>query len=270
MLVMANAPRLLPDRPTMFRARLVERTWHRPSFRRVRVEGPTLTEFDWQGGDHWFRFFVPTHAEQDFDLPSTAGGGSAWWPAYGQIPTSKRPHLSNYTVADFDRAAGSMLIDVVMHRHGDHWGGAVARWADEAAEGSEVGILDQGCLFNPPADTDAFVIVADETGWPGVRGILRGLTPEARGLVVVELPCEADHEDVEVPAGVRVERLVRAGDEAVSGAAALERLTELADPTPLGYGYAVGEQALATGARRLLHRREIPKQRIFFSGFWRR
>lgn len=269
---MSELPRLMPSDPRMSRATVLRTTRTSPSFQRVTVGGPDLDGFDWQGHDHWFRLFVPATPGAALVLPEVEG--RAWWQAYLAIAEEQRPHCSNYTVADLRRTGTGTEIDldVVLHVDGaGHLAGRVARWAVGATPGSPVALLDQGPMFDPPAGTRRVHLAADESGLPGVRGILRSLAPTAVGTAVLEVPTDddVDHRLVH-PAGVEVTWVSRGGHHGRPGAGALEVLESRTGPVdPRDYAFVVGESSLATGGRRHLRRLGLPASRITFSGFYK-
>jgi NADPH-dependent ferric siderophore reductase len=262
-------PRLMPRDPEMFRAKVARTARLSQSFQRVTVTGPELDGFNWAGFDHWFRLFLPP-ADQALALPRVEG--RAWWRSYQSIPKARRPHCSNYTVADCRRGPqGTELdIDVVLHwnQAGEPAGG-VAAWAVAAEPGSELGILDQGIMFDPPPDTVAVRLAADATGLPAVRGILRSLGEDAVGDAVVEVPDAGDIVELEAPAGVKTEWVTPAAAHSWPGQAALAWLENAPAIDPAGYAFVVGESGLATGGRRALRRQGLAKSRITFKGFWK-
>ena len=166
------------------------------------------------------------------------------------------------------RAPGPFDIDVVLHWHDGELGGAVAAWAAGARPGSEVGLLDQGAIFDPPQDVTELYLACDETGLPGVRGVLRDLPADAVGRALLEIPTEADAGAIDAPEGVRVEWLVRGDGERPVGQFALTELQAL-QPDPDGYAYVVGESGLATGGRKAMKKAGLPTSRISFTGYWR-
>lgn len=262
---MGRYPRLMPTNPQLFTAAVVHTERISPSFQRVTVAGPELAGFHWQGLDHWFRLFLPL-AGVPLHLPKVSG--RSWYPSYLLIPGPERPRCSNYTVAGFRRTTdgGELDIDVVLH--GDELEGTVAAWAATAEVGSPVGLLDQGVLFDPPEDATEVVLACDETGLPGVRGILRDLDAAATGTAVLEVPTAADAVPIAAPPGVSLTWLPRTDPHAVPGRlalAAVERLT----PRPDAYAFVVGESGLATGGRRALKKAGLAASRITFSGFWK-
>lgn len=241
------------------------------SFQRVTVAGPELLEFPDRGFDQWFRLFLPPSPGTELSLPAVKG--RAWYTSYLKIPKGRRPTCSNYTVAGF-RIVGDQAeldIDVVLHWDGaGQPGGAVARWASTAQEGSPMGLLEQGLLFDPPPDTTEVLLAADATALPGVRGILRDLPPETAGRALIEVPSADDIGQLAAPEGVSVTWLTAASPDAVPGAAALAHLSAEPPPPPDAYAFVAGESALAAGARRHLQRAGLPKSRITFKGFWKR
>lgn len=273
---MARYPRLMPTAPGLFTASVARTERLSPSFQRVTLQGSDLAAFEWLGLDHWFRLFLPPYPGAPLHLPKV--NGRSWYRSYLMIPTAERPHCSNYTVADFRPAdgAGELDIDVVLHWHDGALGGAVAEWAVSAQVGSPVGFLDQGVMFDPPHDASEFYLAADETGIPGLRGILRGLGAEASGAAFLEVPTAEDAAQLAsvvggtepVPAGVTVHWLPREDAAARPGQAALAELAKVA-PSPDAYAFVVGESGLATDGRRALKRAGLPTSRITFSGFWK-
>lgn len=191
-------------------------------------------------------------------------------------------------------------IDFVLHRgeSGELEGGA-AIWACAARPGDALGLLDQGVLFNAPDDATEIHLVADETGLPGTEGIVRSLHRASVGSVIQEVPTRADVRPLDAPDGVEVTWVVRdeldarelgalgfgsralGGDDAhgrgaggaggaAPGEGALAALLSRSAADPRAYAYVVGESALATGGRRHLHAAGLPKNRITFSGYWKR
>ena len=266
---MAKTPRLLPDDPRLFRAHVLRSRRTSPSMQRVTVTGDDLHEFRYLGFDHWFRLFVQRPDQAAFRMPDL--DGRKWWPTFLAIPEDVRPHCANYTVAAFRPEVAEMDIDFVVHT--DHRGepdGRAALWACGARPGDELALLDQGCIFDCPADTTEVVIAAEETGLPGVVGIAASLPRDTVGRIIQEVPTAADVRELDAPAGVAVTWIVREHTEHhVPGRAALAELQRHVPGDDRGYAFVVGESTLATEGRRHLHRAGLPKSRITFSGFWK-
>ncbi|MFJ3820644.1 siderophore-interacting protein [Streptomyces nodosus] len=115
-------------------------------------------------------------------------------------------------------------------------------------------------------------IVADETGLPATANILASLPDGVTGDVVLEIPDDADRQELAAPAGVDVTWLARAGHEQTPGRLALAAALDLsARPGRSGpwFGFTVGERALASGVRRHWIAGGQPKDRLMFCGYWR-
>lgn len=268
-----DAPRTMPLKPQLLTASVVASRRRSRSFQTVTVSGPELARFEYAGLDHWFRLFLPPRPGVPLVLPQVVG--RTWWQPYLAIPEDDRPHCSNYTVADFRPSPDGVLapeldLDVVLHHDGaGRLCGAVAVWAAAARPGDRMALLDQGPLFDPPADAGELVLVGDETGLPGLRGIVRDLPAEAVGRVVVEVPHADDVAFWPAPAGVSVTWVPRRSASEVPGRRALEALCRGRAPRRDAYAMVVGESALAAGGRRWLVSQGLAKERILFSGFWR-
>ncbi|MFD5628225.1 MULTISPECIES: siderophore-interacting protein [unclassified Streptomyces] len=260
--------RLMPKHPTLFRGAVVRSVRFSPSMQRVTVSGADFADFPWRGYDHWFRLFLRLPHQDGFALPQLEG--SKWWEPYLAIPEDVRPYCANYTVADFRPETAELDIDFVVHcgPAGEPEGNA-AIWACAARPGDPMALLDQGLIFDCPADASEVLVVADESGLPATAGILRSLPRDTVGHVIQEIPVAGDRRRLDAPDGVRVTWVVRDDAHAVPGAAALEELRRRHEVDASGYAFVVGESTLATEGRRHLHRTGLPKDRITFSGFWK-
>ncbi|WP_144763043.1 siderophore-interacting protein [Curtobacterium sp. 9128] len=270
---MAKNPRLLPSDPRLFHAQVLRTERVTPSMHRVTVTGDDLDDFGYLGFDHWFRLFTQRPDQDVFRMPEL--DGRKWWPTYLAVPEAIRPHCANYTVAAFRPATATtpaeLDVDFVVHTAADgSLEGRAAVWACSAQPGQRLALLDQGCIFDCPEDASEVLVVAEETGLPGVVGIAASLPRDAVGRIIQEVPVAADVRELDAPAGVRVTWLVRDDPRAVPGAAALEELRRHVPSDEHAYAFVVGESTLATEGRRHLHRAGLPKSRITFSGFWKR
>lgn len=240
-----------------------------PNVRRITVGGPQLAPMPSLGYDQWFRLFLPNGSGQtSFALPSQLG--LIGYLQYKRMPEAVRPVLRNYTVREFRPAQLELDIDVVVHgAPDDPHSGVANRWAQLAQPGETVALLDQGTGYAFADDTTEHLIVGDETGMPGILGILRDLPRDARGLAVIEVPDAADVQPVDAPSGIEVRWLARANAER-PGTPALAVVRGWAPEHPeTTTAYIVGERELPTSARRHLVSLGVPKSRITFVGFWR-
>lgn len=233
-----------------------------PHMMRVTLGGDDLARYVFRGFDQWMRLAIPVDESRFDNLPERFGIGG--YLRYLTLPRGTRPVIRNYTARAFRPEALELDIDFIVH--GDE--GVAAPWAVAAEPGAEIAFIDQGCGWDP-VPAEALLIVADETGLPAAAGILRDLPRDAVGHALIELFDDADRQPLEAPPGVTVHWRTRAlGAE--PGSAVLPSLRSLELPAST-YAFAVGESAVATGARRhLVGDRGLPKANVTFCGYWKR
>jgi len=188
-------------------------------------------------------------------------------------PKSRRPWVRAYTLRKARPDVGEVDIDFVIH--GDEKGsiGPAARFALDARPGDRVGFLDQGVGFTPDHPHDWTLLIGDETALPAIAGICRSLPETARGVAIIEIPTAEDQQELAAPAGMHVTWIPRDGSphqHGRSGELALRALTAATLPDGAVHAHAIGESALATGARRhLVQERGVSKRHVDFVGYWR-
>lgn len=273
---MARSSRLTkPSAQPLLRLEVVRTERLAPHWMRITLGGGDIAHFSPMGYDQWFRLFLPHRSD-------SAGTGLERIPAkansilgylsYLRIPEGIRPVMRNYSVRAY-RASGpsggaELDVDFVLHGSGPTAGPA-SRWAETAAVGESVVIIDEGIGFAPERGVDRVLLVGDETAAPALAGICASLPAAATGTVVVEAPSADDVLTFEAPVGVDVTWLVR--DAAASpGTPALEAVRALGAPTADTHVFVAGEQSLPVAARRHLVGLGHPKDRISFVGYWRR
>lgn len=245
-----------------------------PHWIRITLGAGEIDRFAPLGFDQWFRLFLPHSGEGGDEalarIPAKANKIFGYL-KYLRIPDGVRPVMRNYTVRAF-RAAGpsggaEIDVDFVLHGSGPTAGPA-SRWAEAAAPGESVVVIDEGLGFNPANGVEKVLLVADETGAPAVAGICASVPPSATGLAIIEAPSADDILPFDAPAGIEVRWLVRDAS-AKPGSLALAALEELAAPASDTHAFIVGEQSLPTAARRHLVAQGLGKDRISFVGYWR-
>ncbi|MFC4244028.1 siderophore-interacting protein [Gryllotalpicola reticulitermitis] len=224
-------------------------------------------DFEYQGFDQWFRLFLP-RADGRLVLPD--GPAEGWYSRWLGMDESVRPEVRNYTIRDARSDGGRWLLDVdfVIHRSASGTvDGTAAGWAVGATVGDEVGLLDQGRIFNVPAGEHPITVIADESGLPGVEGIARALGDRAaRYLIEVTDAADIRTLSPSVP-DADVEWLVRP-HRAPAGSLAIAAFDDAAIDAS-SYLYAVGEAKLALAARRAGRAAGVDDRRIDFCAYWR-
>ncbi|WP_172167227.1 siderophore-interacting protein [Pseudonocardia broussonetiae] len=259
-----------PEVAETLRLQVLRRTEVSPHMARVTLGGGDVDRFRSMGFDQWFRLFIPVSDDSLDHVPPVFTRIA--WAKLLAAPKASRPVVRNYTVRAH-RALGTdgpeIDVDVVLHGEGDD-AGPGSTWARTCAPGDPVAILDEGIGFvPPPATAGRTVLVADESGLPAAAGILASLPADAEGLALLEVPAEADRQDLAPPPGVEVRWIVRTDPHDVPGRAAAALAQAQALPDGPFYGWTVGEQALPTGVRRHWVRTGVPKDHIMFCGYWK-
>lgn len=237
-----------------------------PGFRRVTVQSTGdgfEEEFEHFGHDHWFRVFF-ADIGQPLDLPF--GPADGWYGRLLAMPEATRPAVRNYTVREARRAGDRWQLDLDFVQHRGASGqveGAGARWAQRCRVGERVGLLDQGRIFDADDHDGPVLVLADESGLPGVEGIARTLE-HREATYLLEVPHAADRR--ELPAA-DVRWAVREGGRS-AGAALLDALRTLR-VNPATYVYVVGEAAFTLAVRSHCLDAGVPKSRIDFCAYWR-
>ena len=244
------------------------------SFVRVTIgdDGDSAVDFTPVGYDQWLRLFLPTVECDSAELPH--GDAEGWYSRWLSMPEDTRPCIRNYTVRDARMTAVGWEIDVdfVVHRSpvSGEVEGVAANWALNAQPGDPLGMLDQGRIFAPEDASGQVVIASDESGLPGVEGILRSLAPDTHAIVVLEVPHADDIRPLESAATVDIEWVIREHTDAhsLAGTLALARLHQLSLDVR-GYVYAVGEASFVLAARKRAQLAGLPKKAIDFCAYWR-
>lgn len=286
-----------------FRVRVTRIADITPSFRRFTFGGEDLDQYGDPGFDQRVKIVFPT-SEQTLDAMPR---GNDWYARWRMLPEERRLPFRTYTTRAVRHAAREVDIDMVAH---DVLGPA-SDWVARADVGDEVLILapttplravSLGIGFLPPADTSQHLLVGDETAAPAIAVILEQLPPEARGVVVAELPDEAD--DVYLPRHPGFRYAVASRGSDARGAhllsAATAAATELVHEARSGkvkeidvdtdivwevprtrrggavlkraplYAWLAGEAgAITTLRRRLVAELGIDRRAVAFMGYWR-
>ncbi|QGN31879.1 siderophore-interacting protein [Microlunatus sp. Gsoil 973] len=235
-------------------------------FRRITVGNDDAgfgEHFSYLGFDQWLRLFLPNSAGI---LEPPYGDLDGWYSRWLSGEESRRCVIRNYTIRDARQNGDrwELDIDFVLHNGpGGEIEGVAARWAQEARPGDRIGVLDQGRFFDADDHHGPIMIIADETGVPGVEGIARSLAGR-RASYLLEVPHADDRRDLaadDVTWAVRDPHLM-------PGATLLPAVRELSiDNT--SYVYVVGEASFMLTVRNLAKAAGVPKDKIDFCAYWR-
>ncbi len=179
----------------------------------------------------------------------------------------RRPVRRRYTIREFDPARLLLTIDVVLH--GD---GPGERWVRSAKPGDRIeGIGPRGKVF-PSPEAEWHLFMGDESALPAILAMTESLPGDADATLVLEVPEDADEQEVLAAARTRVSWLHRlghsAGDPAASALVAEAAEVEL--PPGRGHAYLLGEASVVLALRERLAARGMPQDQMSPKAYWGR
>ncbi|WP_042543248.1 siderophore-interacting protein [Leucobacter komagatae] len=231
----------------------------------IRISFEAVGDWRWHvdgRGDERIDIAIPrpgaTQAELDvFNLPE-----------YGRGWVGEEPPWRHYTVRAVHDGGRRIDIDFVVHE-----GGIASSWAERAEPGHVIGVFGAddrhtSSYYGAPADAGFQLLVADATGLPGLGRILEGLQAGSRAVAIIEVPDEADIQELQSPADVSyVWRTGTGNGNAPSVLAAeVEKITAPDEPW---YAWVACEAATSRAIRRDLRTRlGLARDRHHAIGYW--
>lgn len=178
--------------------------------------------------------------------------GRVHWP-YGQ--GVKREYTISETSED------RLSIDFFIHE-----GGVAAAWAVNATAGDELWVSGPKSDTEVPSSTTFHVLLGDETALPAIERRLRELSPDARGVVAIEIGDVADRRELIHPETLNVTWLQRAAHPSHQLA---DFLTTVELPDSGVYLWAAGEKAAMKPIRIWARAHGFDRSNCNISGYWR-
>jgi NADPH-dependent ferric siderophore reductase len=170
-----------------------------PLMRRIVLGGKDLKTFDVPSNalGPYIKLLIPPQGVEP-EWPTLSPEGRLVWP-----PVETRPVMRTYSVRRFDKAAGEMHVDFVMH--GDR--GIASAWAARVQPGDPVGVWGPGCPTTQ--NVDWYLLAGDHTALPAIAFILENLPETAKGQAIIEIPDESEIQVFSKPSGVDIRWLSR-------------------------------------------------------------
>lgn len=232
-----------------------------PHMRRVAFSATGLARFADPANLH-VRLSLPPDGAARGGWLKVATDGSAH-PAEGQPAPVQR----KYTLRAVDPAAGSLVIDFVLH--GD--AGPGSAWAIRAQPGDMLGMTGPGGRTCGPADW--YLFAGDETALPAIARMLEHLPASARGIALIEIAGGRDEQELRRPAGLQLRWLHRGGAPAGTTALLQDAVADLRPPEDGSriFAWAAAEfDAIEVIRRDLRARWKLDKHRHLAVAYWRR
>jgi NADPH-dependent ferric siderophore reductase len=227
-----------------------------PHMQRVVLGGEGLADFTaGDCTDHYVKLVFPAEGvtyPEPFDIGRIRE----------EFPREQWPVTRTYTVRSWDPALRELTLDFVIH--GDE--GLAGPWARHALPGDLLRFSGPGGAYAPGPEADWHLLAGDESALPAIAAALEALPAgaEVRAFVEVEGPDEEQKIASEVP----VVWLHRAGRPV--GEALVEAVRSLDFPEGRVHAFVHGEAGFVKDLRRLLRvEREIPREDLSISGYWR-
>ncbi|WP_405678821.1 siderophore-interacting protein [Streptomyces sp. NBC_01511] len=180
------------------------------------------------------------------------------------FPREQWPATRTYTVREWDRAAGEITIDFVVH--GDE--GLAGPWAAAVRPGDPALFLGPGGSYAPDPAADWHLFVGDESALPAIAASVEQAPEDATIHAFIEVEGPDEEQKIAAPAGAEIVWLHR-GSRPV-GEALVAAVRALEFPAGDVHAFVHGEAGFVKELRRhLRHDRQIPRERLSISGYWR-
>lgn len=233
----------------------------RPHMVQVTCGGGDLGEFEPLGPDTFLYVLAPRAGQRTLTFDRTFA-----WSAYDEMPEADRPVGAYYTMRAW--RPERQELDLVVVTHGATGGGS--RWAQRVKVGDAVGLWGPRRVYDPPENTDRFLLVGDETGVHAIASILETLPLDARIDVVVEVDGPGDRVPLGAGPNTDVRWIYRGGAQAGTTTALFDEVQQLDLREGTVYAWGGAESRVVTSIRR--HLRDtigLPQDAVAMTGYWR-
>jgi NADPH-dependent ferric siderophore reductase len=176
-----------------------------------------------------------------------------------------RPVRRRYTIREFDRAARVLTLDIVLH--GD---GPGERWVRAAGPGDRIEGIGPRGKITASATADWHLFLADESALAATFAMTESLPGDSRATLILEIPEEADEQDLSSPATTRLTWLHRLGARAGDPALLAAEASEIGLPAGRGHAYLFGEARVVLRLREILTARGLGEDQISPKAYWGR
>lgn len=229
-----------------------------PRMARIVLADPALADFPVEEPGEIVTLIWPEPGE-DVVLPLDG------WRFPDGVP---EPHARNYTVRAHDPAAGTLVVDFVVH--GDH--GVAGRWAASARPGDRIGYAGPRTHWTLGDDDGAAwtLLVADESGLPALAAIAATLPAHHRIIACVEVADADERQPLQTAARLDVHWVHREGAPAGETLVLADAVRALPLPDGRGRVWGAGESGVMRVVRdHLRDERGIPRSAMQVLGYWK-
>ncbi|MFI6349401.1 siderophore-interacting protein [Streptomyces sp. NPDC050560] len=228
-----------------------------PHMRRVILGGPGLAAFE--AGtctDHYVKLLFTPEGKSYSEPVDVAALRES-------LPREQWPVTRTYTVRAFDPATRELTLDFVIHGDSE---GVAGPWALRAVPGDTLCMLGPGGAYAPEPAADWHLLAGDESALPAIAAALEALPDGARAHAFVEVADPAEEQKITSAADVV---WLHRGERPV-GEALVAAVRGLDFPAGTPQVFVHGEAHFVKELRRHLRlEREIPRESLSISGYWR-
>ena len=232
-----------------------------PGYRRIHLRGDALED-----GFPWMNLAVTDHVKIVFPQPGSrevtipTRGPNGW-----ELPEgAPAPIIRDYTVRGWNPDTRELTFDFVVHGHG-----IAGRWASQAREGDQLGVMGPRGNVVLPENYAHYVIYGDETALPSIQRLIAELPagPTISAHLLVEEA--ANIQNLGERPGLSVNWLDR-NETGPGGLISAARAAQAPDGDDW-FVFAAGEVGELKMVRD--HYRValgLPKERVMVNGYWQR
>jgi NADPH-dependent ferric siderophore reductase len=240
-------------------ARVVDTAELNPRLRRIVFAVSDLAALELPAlADEVVGIYFPRPGE---DRPPAMESRDGVW---GFYDVEAQPEGRNYTVRSIDPAAGTVVVDFVVHDHG-----VATLWAQRAQAGDEVAMAYARGWYRPEPATDWQLLVADLAGLPALARVIESLPARARATAIVEVldPADLDY----LPRHDNVELVSLVGSGNGFGDSKLDQAVEKFEhPEGRGYCWFAAEAKASRAVRKHMRKQYGWKtDQCDIIGYWR-
>lgn len=175
------------------------------------------------------------------------------------------PVRRTYTVRHSDANAGTIDVDFVVH--GDE--GLAGPWARDAQIGSSICFSGPGGMFAPQEEFDFHFFAGDETAIPAIAASLEAMSPQMKGLAVIEVADAADEIELQAPEGVEIRWVYRNGPFTPEATILESIVREMPWPAGRVQVFAHGEREVMKRLRTYFYdERGVDRRDMSLSAYW--
>ncbi|MBI5090546.1 MAG: SIP domain-containing protein [Actinobacteria bacterium] len=233
-----------------------------PHLRKITFAGGDLATFEPLGPDTFLYVLLPPSGRTELPFDQSFS-----WDEWQQTPEDERATGAYYTLRAWRPDVAELDMLFVLHDPS----GPASEWAARAQPGDPVGLWGPREAFEPPADTNELVLVADDTGLPAVAAIVEWAPTYWRVHVVAEVDSPAEQQPIPHRDGVKVQWVHRNGRAAgVDATPMLDALRSIALTNDRVYVWGAGESRAMTAVRTYARRElGLPRERVSLVAYWR-